>query len=49
MQFPTFFISHGGGPWPWMKDEWRGVYYLDRAPGSAHDWPGHRGNVASSL
>lgn len=19
---PTYFISHGGGPWPWMKREW---------------------------
>jgi len=18
---PTYFISHGGGPWPWMKDQ----------------------------
>ena len=18
---PTFFISHGGGPWPWMKEQ----------------------------
>lgn len=21
MSFPTYFISHGGGPWPWMKKE----------------------------
>lgn len=26
MRFPTFFISHGGGPWPWMMDEWHGTY-----------------------
>lgn len=26
MRFPTFFISHGGGPWPWMMDEWLGAY-----------------------
>ncbi|HET8731624.1 MAG TPA: class III extradiol ring-cleavage dioxygenase [Moraxellaceae bacterium] len=26
MRFPTFFISHGGGPWPWMMDDWRGAY-----------------------
>jgi aromatic ring-opening dioxygenase catalytic subunit (LigB family) len=25
-RFPTFFISHGGGPWPWMRDEWHGAY-----------------------
>jgi aromatic ring-opening dioxygenase catalytic subunit (LigB family) len=23
---PTYFISHGGGPWPWLKDEMPGVY-----------------------
>ena len=23
---PTFFISHGGGPWPWMKDQMSGRY-----------------------
>jgi aromatic ring-opening dioxygenase catalytic subunit (LigB family) len=23
---PTFFLSHGGGPWPWMKDEMPGVF-----------------------
>lgn len=21
-KLPTYFISHGGGPWPWMKNEW---------------------------
>lgn len=23
---PTFFISHGGGPWPWMMDQMGGRY-----------------------
>src|SRR5664279_5707142 len=23
---PTYFISHGGGPWPWMKDQTNGAY-----------------------
>jgi hypothetical protein len=23
---PTYFISHGGGPWPWMKDQMGGMY-----------------------
>jgi len=23
---PTFFISHGGGPWPWMEDQMGGRY-----------------------
>ena len=25
---PTYFISHGGGPWPWMKDQTNGGYDL---------------------
>lgn len=28
---PTFFLSHGGGPWPWMKNDMPGVFdELDR-------------------
>ena len=23
---PTYFISHGGGPWPWMKREMGDAY-----------------------
>lgn len=23
---PTYFISHGGGPWPWMKAQMNGAY-----------------------
>jgi aromatic ring-opening dioxygenase catalytic subunit (LigB family) len=34
-RLPTYFLSHGGGPWPWLKD-WRpGVY--DRLEQSLHD------------
>ena len=25
-RLPTFFISHGGGPWPWMKAQTGGAY-----------------------
>jgi aromatic ring-opening dioxygenase catalytic subunit (LigB family) len=25
-QLPTFFISHGGGPWPWMDEALHGPY-----------------------
>lgn len=25
---PTYFISHGGGPWPWMQDQARGYAQL---------------------
>jgi aromatic ring-opening dioxygenase catalytic subunit (LigB family) len=24
-KLPTYFVSHGGGPWPWMKREWGGT------------------------
>jgi aromatic ring-opening dioxygenase catalytic subunit (LigB family) len=34
-RLPTYFLSHGGGPWPWLKD-WRpGVY--DRLEQSLHE------------
>ena len=23
---PSYFLSHGGGPWPWMKDQMPGVF-----------------------
>lgn len=23
---PTYFLSHGGGPWPWMRDQTGGIY-----------------------
>lgn len=23
---PTYFLSHGGGPWPWMKEGMPGVF-----------------------
>jgi aromatic ring-opening dioxygenase catalytic subunit (LigB family) len=26
VRLPTYFLSHGGGPWPWMKEE-RGAAY----------------------
>lgn len=34
---PTYFISHGGGPWPWMKHQVRGAY--DRLETSLKDIP----------
>ncbi len=43
-RFPTFFISHGGGPWPWMLDQTGGAYdrlaaALRRMPEDAGDEP----------
>jgi aromatic ring-opening dioxygenase catalytic subunit (LigB family) len=34
---PTFFISHGGGPWPWMKEQMQGRY--DRLAASLREMP----------
>lgn len=25
-RLPTYFVSHGGGPWPWLKQEYGGAY-----------------------
>jgi aromatic ring-opening dioxygenase catalytic subunit (LigB family) len=25
-RFPTYFVSHGGGPWPWMKEQFGPAY-----------------------
>src|SRR5436190_9528352 len=32
---PTYFISHGGGPWPWLTGRFRS--YFDRLEASLHD------------
>ena len=37
VRFPTYFISHGGGPWPWLKREMPGVY--DKLESSLADMP----------
>ena len=34
-RLPTYFLSHGGGPWPWLKAE-RGSMY-DRLEASLLD------------
>src|SRR4051794_31658045 len=26
LRLPTYFVSHGGGPWPWMKDQYGAAY-----------------------
>jgi aromatic ring-opening dioxygenase catalytic subunit (LigB family) len=33
-RLPTYFLSHGGGPWPWMKAEAGGAY--DQLEASLH-------------
>jgi aromatic ring-opening dioxygenase catalytic subunit (LigB family) len=34
-QLPTYFLSHGGGPWPWLKAERGSVY--DQLEASLHE------------
>src|SRR3712207_3153244 len=36
-KLPTYFISHGGGPWPWMKDQWGGM--MNQLEASLQDIP----------
>lgn len=36
-RLPAYFISHGGGPWPWLKREMPGVY--DQLEASLADMP----------
>jgi len=43
MTLPTYFISHGGGPWPWMKAQMGGAY--DRLEASLRDMPRQLGPV----
>ncbi len=37
MRLPTYFVSHGGGPWPYMKREYGGAF--DRLEASLADIP----------
>jgi aromatic ring-opening dioxygenase catalytic subunit (LigB family) len=37
MRLPTYFISHGGGPWPWLKEGMRGAY--DKLEASLKELP----------
>jgi aromatic ring-opening dioxygenase catalytic subunit (LigB family) len=34
-RLPTYFLSHGGGPWPWLKAEMGSVF--DQLEASLHD------------
>jgi aromatic ring-opening dioxygenase catalytic subunit (LigB family) len=41
LTLPAYFVSHGGGPWPWMKSESHGVY--DKLEASLKAMPGQIG------
>jgi aromatic ring-opening dioxygenase catalytic subunit (LigB family) len=44
---PTYFISHGGGPWPWMKDLTGGAY--DRLAASLQQIPRDLGRTPKAV
>jgi aromatic ring-opening dioxygenase catalytic subunit (LigB family) len=44
---PTLFISHGGGPWPWMRDEMAGRY--DRLAAALQQVPALVGTTPEAI
>jgi aromatic ring-opening dioxygenase catalytic subunit (LigB family) len=44
---PTYFISHGGGPWPWMREE-RGPVY-DGLAAALADMPRQIGRTPAAI
>ncbi len=46
-RLPTYFISHGGGPWPWMKKEMGPTY--DRLEASLADMPRQIGRTPDAI
>ncbi|MCS4510641.1 DODA-type extradiol aromatic ring-opening family dioxygenase [Xylophilus ampelinus] len=46
-RLPTYFISHGGGPWPWMLDRMGGTYDLLAA--SLQDMPRQLGRTPAAV
>ena len=44
---PTYFISHGGGPWPWMQREMNGAY--DQLAASLADMPRQIGRTPRAV
>jgi len=46
-RLPTYFISHGGGPWPWLKAQMPGVY--DELEASLRDMPRQLGTTPRAV
>lgn len=44
---PTYFISHGGGPWPYMKEQTQGAY--DQLETSLHQMPRQLGTTPTAV
>lgn len=43
---PTFFISHGGGPWPWLKQE---MPFFDKLEAALVDMPRQIGSIPAAV
>ena len=46
-RLPTYFISHGGGPWPWMKKEMGPTY--DQLAAALADMPRQIGRKPAAI
>lgn len=46
-RLPTYFLSHGGGPWPWIKDLRPSAY--DQLERSLHDIRGELGELPRAV
>jgi aromatic ring-opening dioxygenase catalytic subunit (LigB family) len=46
-RLPTYFISHGGGPWPWMKEQLGGAY--DRLEAALAAMPAQLGRTPRAV
>src|SRR5450755_1899230 len=44
---PVYFISHGGGPWPWMRDQMPGRY--DRLAAALQHMPEQWGEKPAAV
>ena len=44
---PTYFLSHGGGPWPWMRDQFGSAY--DKLDASLKDIPAQIGGKPKAV
>jgi aromatic ring-opening dioxygenase catalytic subunit (LigB family) len=44
---PTYFISHGGGPWPWLREQTAGAY--DRLEASLKELPRELGRTPKAI
>ena len=46
-RLPTYFISHGGGPWPWMREQMGATY--DVLAASLRDMPRQLGRTPAAV